>query len=264
MCHTGLPHGTSDGPAVREEVLGLSMPDGVEFPTFVAFPDEPGPVVLVIADMYGRSLFYEELSRRLARRGYTAVCPEIFARQGPLPEQTPDQARARWATMDEARLVGELSMIIDLARGLPGAVADGPSGTLGCCLGGTLALNLAASRTDLATVCFYGFPTGSRVARQYGPAPLDEVTSFAGPLLGLWGEEDASVGIPNIHAYAAALGAAGHEPEFTIYPGVGHGFMAASGREPDDAHLATIAGDAWQKAVAFLDKALRPGSTVHA
>ena len=96
-------------------------------------------------------------------------------------------------------------------------------GTIGFCMGGTFVLQLAARRQDLASACFYGFPA------QMG---AEERAAVKGPVLGFWGDQDAGVGMANVEQLRRELAARGVEHDFTIYPGLGHGFMKASGLEP--------------------------------
>ncbi len=54
----------------------------------------------------------------------------------------------------------------------------------------------------------------------------------------------------NVEKLAAALGEHGVEFEHTIYPGLGHGFLAASQLDPDhEAYEAAC--DAWTRTIDF-------------
>jgi carboxymethylenebutenolidase len=136
-----------------------------------------------------------------------------------------------------------LSQTIDWLHLQP--FAAGPIGTVGFCMGGSLVLDLAAERDDLATVCYYGFPAGSG-----GPAPLDLADRMHGPILGFWGDQDAGAGMDNVERLAAILKARGVEAELVIHPGLGHGFMSASQLDP--AHEAYDAAcRSWTRTIQF-------------
>jgi carboxymethylenebutenolidase len=118
-------------------------------------------------------------------------------------------------------------------------------------MGGTQVLDLAARRDDLATVCFYGFPARLPNARpQTAPAPLEVVDDIKGPIVGFWGDQDQGVGMDNVERLAQALRDRGVEFEHTVYPGLGHGFMSASGLEPANPGY-EAACEAWTRTIGF-------------
>ena len=53
-------------------------------PAYRAMPSEGGPfpVVLVMQEIFGVHEHIKDLCRRLAKSGYFAVAPELYARQG--------------------------------------------------------------------------------------------------------------------------------------------------------------------------------------
>jgi carboxymethylenebutenolidase len=256
MCHTGAPLGEGAGDDIRQEDMRIELPDGVVMSVSTAWPRSgSGSPVLVVGDMYGRSYFYEELSRRLAAHGFVAICPDFFVRQGSLEEQTPEAARERWGRMDEVAVLADLAAVVEAVRGREG-VTQGRIGTMGFCLGGTLVLNLAARWPDAATVCYYGFPAGSAVARRPAPPPLTEVGALSGDILGFWGLEDSAVGMATVDRYVTDVRHRGLGFDCVRYPGAGHGFMAAAGRAPDDRQAQDRAADAWSRTLGFLDEHL--------
>lgn len=244
MCHPEVPEGTTP-PDVRGEELSIGLGDGA-MPTFVAFPERtPAPAVLLINDVFGRSPFYELLARRLAQAGFLAATPEFFFRQGPLPEPTRDAAMARAKRLDFSRTVDDMAAAIDWLRARP--QANGAVGTMGFCMGGTIVLLLAARRQDLAaSVCYYGFPADARTPAR----PIDVAARMNGPILGLWGDQDAGVGMDNVRALEAGLSAAGVEHEFHVYPGLGHGFLKAS-LEDEGTPGYRQACESWTRTIAF-------------
>jgi carboxymethylenebutenolidase len=258
MCHAGEPLGAAAGNTHRSLEWAVRASDGASMPTFLAVPSAgSGPVVVVAGDMYGRSPFYEELCRRLAAAGFVAACPDLFFREGPVPLNDPEAARERWRSMDEVRALTDLEAVLDQAAGMSNARGS-VRGTMGFCLGGTQVLNLAARRRDVATVCFYGFPQGSAVSWRPAPPPLDELSTVGGPVLGLWGDHDQAVGSDNVDRYVGALRDREVDILRVMYPGAGHGFMAAAAREPS-AVAEERAADAWERSVSFLTRHLLSG-----
>lgn len=249
MCHPGTNE-TGAPPAGGTETT-VELVD-VAMPAFVAAPPEGTPTVgsvLVIGDIWGaRTPFYEDLAGRLAARGLEATVPEYFHRVGPLPEATYEAALARKGRLDENQALEDLGQVIDWQRSRGHGTRVG---VVGCCLGGTFALDLAAERQDLATVCFYGFPAGSPGPDELvATAPLDRVPQISGPLRGFWGSLDERVGIANVERLVAALGDGELDFEATIIPGLDHGFLQAAFGPDASGHSAAAA--AWEQAAEFL------------
>ena len=238
MCHPEIPAG-QPVPEVRAREVTLTVSHGESMTAMLAEPQgAPRGAVLVINDVFGRVPFYENLARRLAVAGFTALDPEYFFRQGPLAEQTREAAMERRGRLDNALALADLSAALDWLRDTTGFER---LGTIGFCMGGTYVLQLAARRQDLASVCFYGFP---------GQLSEAERAAIQGPLLGFWGDQDAGVGMDTVEELRRGLEARGVEHQFTVYPGLGHGFMKASGLEPDGEGYEQ-ACEAWTRTLDF-------------
>jgi carboxymethylenebutenolidase len=258
MCHPEVPAGQPT-PTVERDEVRIPLPGGEAMPALHVRPEAgQGGAVLLVADVYGPSPFYEDLAARLGTAGFHALLPDYFFREGVLPERTRELAMRRAGELDQRRTLEDLGAALEWLGAQPGA--EGPRrGTIGFCMGGTLVLDLAARHQNLATVCFYGFPAGSAAPRPKGPpAPLEETERMTGPILGFWGDQDAGVGMDNVKRLADALAVRGVDFEHTVYPGLGHGFMAASQLDP--AHEAYEAAcDAWTRTVAFYRAKLGSG-----
>jgi dienelactone hydrolase len=247
VCHPDAPSIPSPTPDAQREVR-VPLSTGEELPALYAHPDHDGPGVLVVADIFGRSPFYEDLAARLAAAGFHALLPEYFFRQGPLAEQTREAAFARRRRLDDPRTLADLHAAIDWLRGQPGVVGA-RTGTIGFCMGGTFVLNLAGGRDDLATVCYYGFPQPPPLAQTPAPAPLDQLDSITGPILGLWGDQDESVGMDNVAKLAEGLLARGVDFTHVIYTGLGHGFLRALAAADNAGRADAV--DSFARALAF-------------
>src|SRR4026208_1287543 len=69
------------GAAVSHEDTVLEAADGNRFAAFVATPDEPAGVgVVILPAVRGLYRFYEELALRFAERGHAAVAFDFFGR----------------------------------------------------------------------------------------------------------------------------------------------------------------------------------------
>lgn len=259
MCHPEVPAGAVTPDVTRHEVE-IPLPGGETLPALLTAPESGfGGGVLIVHDVMGRSPFYEDLAARLATAGFHGLLPDFFFRQGPLPEVSREAAFERRRKMNEAESLADMGVAVDWLRARPG-VDDGVTGTAGFCMGGTFVLQLAAEREGLATVCFYGFPAGT-IAGYPGRAesPIERAGRIGGPILGFWGDQDAMVGMDNVERFVTAVREHGVEIDYTIYPGMGHGFMAASRLDP--AHEAyQVACESWTRTIEFYRANLKSGS----
>ena len=236
---------------VQEERVPL--PDGVAMPALLALPESgTGPGVLVICDMYGRAPFYENLAGRVADLGYVALCPAPFHRLAPLEGRDFGPAIERRAGTDELEMLADLDAALSWLRARPEVTSERMA-VIGFSMGGTFALNLAASRDDLATCAFSSFPAGSRRSATPAPVPIDVVDDISGPLICFWGEDDTTVGMDNVQRLVAALGAREIIFHSVTYPHVGHLFMV---ERPKDERARDAARHAWARMTAFLRRHL--------
>src|SRR5437660_460133 len=63
----------------------ISVPiEGGSMPGFLAMPKGKGsfPVVLVVHEIFGVHEYIQDVCRRLAQKGYVAVAPYLYSRQG--------------------------------------------------------------------------------------------------------------------------------------------------------------------------------------
>lgn len=252
MCHQDCPAPLRGGAPVQTEdvLIDEQLYDSADrLPAFVARPDQtPAPGVVILHDVWGANEFYHDVALRLAAEGFVAMLPDLFFRQGPLPEQTREAASARRADLDQGK------SLIDIRAAeswlATSDLTTGAVSTIGFCMGGTLAM-LAAGREPVpaATVAFYGFPVRERtpVAPKL-PIDDDELVAVASPMLLLWGDQDSGVGVGNMHDYGRGLKRYGKAHEIVIYEGIGHGFLTFDASNP----AYQDAQDAWRRTLAFI------------
>ncbi len=248
MCHPEVPPGTPL-PAVKTQEVTIDVDDG-RLPGLLALPSKtPAPGVLVVNDVFGRGEFYEHVTRRIAQAGFVALDVEYFFRQGAVAADDREGATKRAQQLDQLGTLDDLDQAVTWLTERP-EVKGSRVGTIGFCMGGTLVLDLAASRNDLATVCYYGFPARRGESPLAPPAPLEIAAEMAGPIRGEWGDQDAGVGMENVRALDAALQAAGVEHSFRIHRGLGHGFLKAFlDREGSEGH--EVACESWKGTLDF-------------
>lgn len=246
MCHPDTDRTISartDGSATEEEFT-VEVSEAA-MPVFQASPAGTSRGnVIVIHDIHGANDVYHDLARRLASEGYTAYLPDLFVRQGPLPAPGRERAMARGAMLAYPTTIDDLRRTIDIVE----RRSPGKTGAVGFCMGGTLVMLLASREARLAAgVIYYGFPANPNPSELRPWQPIDETSQVATPLLGFWGDQDHGVGMDNVEAYRAGLSVAGKQHDFTIYPGLPHGFLTFDESSPN------VEGsrDSWQKLLAF-------------
>lgn len=246
MCHPDTDVAANAQPASSsgEETFTIEVADA-PMPVFQASPAGPSSGnVVIIHDIHGANAFYHDLARRLAGEGYTAYLPDLFVRQGPLPEPTREHAMARGGKLSYPTAIEDLKRTIDIAeRRSPGKI-----GAVGFCMGGTLVMLMASREPRMvAGAIYYGFPANPNISENRPWQPLDEAGAVATPLVGFWGDQDHGVGMDNVAAYRAGLEAADKPHDFTIYPGLPHGFLTFDESSPNYEG----SQDSWAKLLAF-------------
>lgn len=185
---------------------------------YLALPEAGhGPGVMVIQEWWGLVPQIKSTCDRLAEAGFVALAPDLF--HGELAEHH---------EMDKAgELMGKLVAEMDhAATDMSGAVTallehdsvTGSSvGVVGFCMGGMLALVIAAKEGDRigAAAPFYGAPLG-----EGGP----DWSNLSAKVVGHFAENDDFFPPDAIKQLEADLVASGKDASFTVYPGSGHAF----------------------------------------
>jgi carboxymethylenebutenolidase len=249
MCHgNGDARPNGDYSKINESsfVVGTL---GVDLPVFMAEPErESRGQVIVISDIWGANDFYHDLARRLASSGYTAYLPDMFVRQGDLPEQTHEAARARGGKLDYPQAMADIGKIIDHQGD-----ERGKFGVIGFCMGGTLVMHLATMERRLQCgVIYYGFPANPNITAFRPSEPLRETKLVDMPLLGFWGDQDHGVGMHNVEQYDEQLNIAGKEHEFVVYPGLPHAFLTFD----TGGQFYKESDETWKRTLEFFEKKL--------
>src|SRR5213083_2756092 len=220
-----------------EYVKFLSGKDTVT--AYLAYPErpQPAPAVIVIHEIFGQSDFIRQTTEQLAKDGFVAIAPDLLSRRGGTPV-TPDSARKLIATLNADTVTLDLDATRHYLNKLK-AVRAGDIGVIGFCWGGGQSFRYATNAPELRAfvVC-------------YGPSPnAADMSKIRAKGLGVYGESDARInaGLPDA---AAAMKAAGKDYPYTVYPGVGHGFLRT--REKPE-----VADSAWNAAMRFFRAQLK-------
>src|SRR5687767_5063057 len=119
-----------------------------------------GPGVVVIQEWWGLDSETKRQTDRLAADGFVALAPDLY--HGELAGHTEmDKAGKLMHSLPPDRAGRDMSGAIDYLASHKAVTSKG-IGVVGFCMGGMLALIIAANRPDKvkAVVPFYGFPQG--------------------------------------------------------------------------------------------------------
>ena len=240
--------------AIHTDATGLDagevkvpVADG-SIPAYRAMPDNGGPfpTVLVIHEAWGVHEHIKDLCRRLAKLGYFAIAPELWARQGnAAAAKDMDETRRIMSSVPEAQVMSDLDATEAYAKST-GKADTTKLAVTGFCWGGRETWLYAAHNPDLkAAVPWYGV---DRPAGELTPQnPVDIASQVKCPVLAFYGGEDQSIPPETREKREAACKAAGKTCEMKVYPGAPHGFNAdyRPSYRPDDAR------DAWARMLAW-------------
>jgi carboxymethylenebutenolidase len=239
---------TTDTNGLDAGEVKVPVADG-SIPAYRAMPAQGGPfpTVLVIQEIFGVHEHIKDVCRRLAKLGYYAIAPELYARQGDPSKYT-----------DIPTLVSEIvvkvptdQVMSDLDATVGYAKASGKADTTrlavtGFCWGGWTTWMYAAHNPALkAAVSWYG--TDRKLSELTPQNPLDIAADLKCPVLALYGGQDQSIPKETIEKRQAACKAAGKTCEFKIYPDAPHGFNA----DYRPSYRADDAKDAWARMLAW-------------
>ena len=222
--------------AIKTSAEGLDVGDisytvdGFKVPAYRAAPaGKKGlPVVLVISEIFGVHEYLADTCRRLAREGYMAIAPELFARQGD-PSEYGEMAKLIAEVVSK---VPDAQVMADLEGALAWAGQNGGdparAAITGFCWGGRITWLYAAHGPVKAGVAWYGRLVGSPSALM-PKQPIDIAPILKAPVLGLYGGEDSGIPLDTVDKMKAALAqgsAAAKASEFVVYPDAPHAFHA--------------------------------------
>jgi carboxymethylenebutenolidase len=223
---------------------------GGEIPAYRAMPAQGArhPVVLVVQEIFGVHEHIRDVCRRLAKEGYLAIAPELYARQGDVSKMTDyKQIFAEVVSkVPDAQVMSDLDAAVAWAD-KSGAGDVARVGVTGFCWGGRITwLYAAHSATPKAGVAWYGPLTGETTPLQ-PKYPLDIAAELKAPVLGLYGGQDQGIPLADVEKMRAALAAAKSPSEIVVFQGAGHGFNA----DYRPSYRAEDANEGWRRCLAW-------------
>ena len=226
---------------------------GDEMPAYRAQPASGSnfPVILVVQEIFGVHEYIKDVCRRLAKQGYLAIAPELYARQGDPRQYTNVQE-----LIDKVvNKVPDAQVLADLDACAAWAAANGGDsarlGITGFCWGGRITWLYAAHNPQVkAGVAWYGRVVGA--ASESNPRhPLDIAGQLNGPVLGLYGAQDQGIPLASLEQMRRALAESGQTASrastIHVYDAAGHAFHA----DYRPSYRADAAADGWTRLLAW-------------
>ena len=238
----------TDTQGIKAEETKIPVSDG-GLPAYYAHPDGAGPfpTVLVIEEIFGVHEYIKDVCRRLAKAGYLAVAPELYARLGDLSKMSdvPTIIRDVINKAPDDRLLADLDSTAAWAGKNQGDL--GRLGVTGFCRGGRNTWLYAAHSDALkAAVAWYG-PIGGQRSSIQPRTVLDFAGEIKCPLLGLYGGKDSGIPVSAVREAEAKAKAAGKTVDIVVFPEAGHGFHADYRPSYDK----QAAEDGWKRMLAW-------------
>jgi len=239
-------HTSADGLVAGE--IQIPTTKGI-IPGYAARPaaNKSYPIVLVIEEIFGVHEYIKDVCRRLAKLGYMAIAPELYARIADLSKMTDAQEIVQKVILKapDDRLLSDLDSALTWAIAHRGNTSK--LGVMGFCRGGRDTWLYAEHNPYLkAAVAFYG-PVAGPTSEIQPKTPLDLADALKCPLLGLYGGADDSIKQSDVQEAAARARKAGQTVEIEVFPGAPHGFHADYRSTYDK----PAAEAAWAKAMAW-------------
>jgi carboxymethylenebutenolidase len=226
----------------------IPVSDG-KLPAYYARPAKGTnfPVILVNEEIFGVHEYIKDVCRRLAKAGYMAVAPEIYARIADLSKMTDTQQIFREVISKKP----DQELYSDLDATFAWAAKNKGSATLlgetGFCRGGRVTWLYAAHNPKLkAAAAWYG-PIKGATSQIQPLTPLDIADQLKCPLLCLYGGQDASIPVADVQQAQEKAEKAHKTVKLYVYPDSPHGFHA----DYRPSYRKTDAEDGWQRMLAW-------------
>ena len=196
----------------------------------------PFPALVVVHEWWGLNDWVKEQASKLADQGYVSLAVDLY--RGKVAT-SPDMAHELMRGVPEDRAKRDLHAAVEFLKAQPNVKKD-RIGSIGWCMGGGYALDVALQEPDLAaTVINYGHLATD-------PEALKKINAS---ILGLFGGQDRGITPDDVHKFEQQLKQLGKKVEIKIYDDAGHAFENPNNK---DGYRAADAADAWQRTVDFL------------
>ncbi len=245
------------------ETVTVSGDNRDDIEAYYARPLGPGPFpgVVVIHHMPGWDEWTREVTHKFAHNGYAAIAPHLYSRMGPgSPDDVAARARAEGGVSDD-QVMGDVEGSMNFLRVQP--LSSGEIGVIGFCSGGRHTY-LAACRIgniDAAVDCWGGgviVDDPAQISEKRPVAPIELTDKITAPLLGIFGNDDASPTPDQVNRTEEVLKQQGKTYEFYRYDDAGHGFFATDRA----GYRQGPAVEGWTRVFAFYEARLKTAAVV--
>lgn len=224
----------------------------VEFPSngttgsgyFAPAAGGSGPGVLVIQEWWGLVPHIKDVVDRFAAAGFSALAPDLY--RGATTTE-PDEAGKLMMALNLPQAAKDMTGAIEYLRSSDAVSSDGV-GVIGFCMGGGLALMIAATSPQHVAACapFYGLIPWAEAEPDW--------SAIDAPVRGHYAAEDGFFSPEAAAALEAELRSLGKDAVLTVHPGVDHAFFNDARPEVYDA---ATAQECWDATTAFFRDAVR-------
>ena len=247
--------------AIKTDEVGLIAGE-IQVPVkdgeMVAYRAMPGgqpqpPVVLVVSEIFGAHEYIRDTCRRLAKLGYCAIAPDLFARQGD-PRQIasiPEILEKITNKTPDAQVMSDLDACVAWAASK--GADTGRLALTGFCWGGRITWLYSDHKPQVkAGVAWYGRLVGE--VNEVTPRhPINIAADLKAPVLGLYGGLDTGIPLETVEAMEKALqqgNAAAKASEIHVYDNAPHAFHA----DYRPSYRKEEAEDGWKRMLAWFRK----------
>ena len=239
----------TDATGLEAGEVKIPVTDGT-IPAYRAMADKGGPfpTVLVVQEVFGVHEHIQDLCRRLAKAGYYAIAPDLYARQGDPSKISDVQELIKTivSKVPDAQVMSDLDATEAYAKST-GKADTAKLAVTGFCWGGRIVWLYSAHNPALkAATAWYGVIDRPRTELQ-PKYPIDLAADLKAPVLGLYGAADQAIPVETVEKMKEACKAANKTCEIVIYPDTPHGFNA----DYRPSYRAEAAKDGWAKMLAW-------------
>jgi carboxymethylenebutenolidase len=201
---------------------------------YLAKPETAGPGIIVIQEWWGLNDNIKTIADRFAQAGFVALAPDLYHGE---VASAPDEARRLAMNLQLEQAAKDMSGAVDFVKE---HASSKNVGVVGFCMGGGLALALAAQRPDAikAAAPFYGLPRNANL----------DWKSMTAKIQGHYGELDQGIPIENVRTLEKQWLELNKSVEIFVYEGANHAFF----NDTSKAHHPEAANLAWERTVKFL------------
>jgi len=227
--------------AAPETVSFKSGDETVKALLYLPAGSGPHPAIVLVHEWWGVSDWIKAQAQDYADHGYVALVPDLYRGQS-----TSDPAVAHELMRGLPRDRGIRDLVAAAGYlATRSEVRNDRIGTVGWCMGGDYALQLALADKAIRAV-----------AINYGALATDKaaLTAMPAAVLGNFGALDRGITAADIQQFDATLKSVGKSPNIKIYADAGHGFENPANK---DGYRAADTKDAHERMLAFFGDSLK-------